>query len=96
MNEEVFGPVQAIIGVSGVNEAIAFINARPRPLAVYVFSASSATQVGLRRPQSLPRASSPDLAHVQERIVMETSSGGVTINDTVVHAMSTQLPVRLE
>lgn len=38
MNEEIFGPVLPIITVSGVDEAIQFINDREKPLVVYVFS----------------------------------------------------------
>ncbi|KAI0365384.1 NAD-aldehyde dehydrogenase [Pilatotrama ljubarskyi] len=38
MQEEIFGPVLAIVPVDDVDEAIAFINARDTPLAVYVFS----------------------------------------------------------
>ncbi|KAI0767700.1 NAD-dependent aldehyde dehydrogenase [Fomes fomentarius] len=35
---EIFGPVLALVPVRDVDEAIAFINARDHPLAVYVFS----------------------------------------------------------
>lgn len=38
MNEEIFGPLLPIITVSGVDEAIQFINEREKPLVVYVFS----------------------------------------------------------
>lgn len=38
MKEEIFGPLLPIITVSGVDEAIQFINAREKPLVVYVFS----------------------------------------------------------
>lgn len=38
MKEEIFGPVLPIISVSGVDEAIQFINEREKPLVVYVFS----------------------------------------------------------
>uniref|UniRef100_A0A3Q3XFR5 Aldehyde dehydrogenase n=1 Tax=Mola mola TaxID=94237 RepID=A0A3Q3XFR5_MOLML len=36
--EEIFGPLLPIITVSGVDEAIQFINDREKPLVVYVFS----------------------------------------------------------
>ncbi|KAI9465739.1 NAD-aldehyde dehydrogenase [Lactarius psammicola] len=42
MGEEIFGPVLPIIEVDDVDEAIEFINARDHPLALYVFSSSSA------------------------------------------------------
>lgn len=40
MQEEIFGPVLPIIPVSGLNEAIKFINEREKPLAIYVFSSN--------------------------------------------------------
>ncbi|KAM5179888.1 aldehyde dehydrogenase family 3 member B1-like [Mantella aurantiaca] len=41
MQEEIFGPILPIVAVSGVEEAIRFINKREKPLAAYAFSASS-------------------------------------------------------
>ncbi|KAM8807387.1 aldehyde dehydrogenase family 3 member B1-like [Eudromia elegans] len=41
MQEETFGPVLPIVTVAGVDEAVAFIAARARPLALYVFSSST-------------------------------------------------------
>ncbi|KAG7484095.1 hypothetical protein MATL_G00045370 [Megalops atlanticus] len=38
MQEEIFGPLLPILTVSGVDEAIRFINDREKPLALYVFS----------------------------------------------------------
>lgn len=38
MQEEIFGPVLPIVTVSGVDEAIQFINEREKPLALYIFS----------------------------------------------------------
>uniref|UniRef100_A0A3P8TKT9 Aldehyde dehydrogenase n=1 Tax=Amphiprion percula TaxID=161767 RepID=A0A3P8TKT9_AMPPE len=38
MQEEIFGPVLPILTVSGLDEAIKFINKREKPLALYVFS----------------------------------------------------------
>ncbi|XP_074535391.1 aldehyde dehydrogenase family 3 member A2-like [Halichoeres trimaculatus] len=38
MREEIFGPLLPIILVSGVDEAIQFINEREKPLVVYIFS----------------------------------------------------------
>lgn len=37
-NEEIFGPILPIITVSGVDDAIRFVNERPKPLSLYVFS----------------------------------------------------------
>jgi len=38
--EEIFGPVLPVVGFSDLTEALAIINARPKPLALYVFSHS--------------------------------------------------------
>uniref|UniRef100_A0A3B3ZRW7 Aldehyde dehydrogenase family 3 member A2 n=1 Tax=Periophthalmus magnuspinnatus TaxID=409849 RepID=A0A3B3ZRW7_9GOBI len=38
MKEEIFGPVLPIVPVSGVDQAIEFINDREKPLVVYVFT----------------------------------------------------------
>lgn len=37
MREEIFGPVLPVIPVPTLGEALAFVNARPRPLALYYF-----------------------------------------------------------
>jgi len=44
MADEIFGPLLPIIPVSGVDEAIGFVNARAHPLALYLFSGSEAVQ----------------------------------------------------
>ncbi|MFE2052411.1 aldehyde dehydrogenase family protein [Streptomyces sp. NPDC059459] len=44
MREEIFGPILPIVTVSGPDEAIAFVNDRDKPLALYVFSASDGTR----------------------------------------------------
>jgi aldehyde dehydrogenase (NAD+) len=38
MQEEIFGPILPVLEVSNIQEVIQFINARPSPLGVYVFS----------------------------------------------------------
>ena len=43
MNEEIFGPVLPVVSVSSVDEAISFVNARPKPLALYIFSKAKET-----------------------------------------------------
>jgi acyl-CoA reductase-like NAD-dependent aldehyde dehydrogenase len=37
MREEIFGPILPLVPYRTLDEAIAFVNARPRPLALYVF-----------------------------------------------------------
>ena len=38
MQEEIFGPILPIIEYTDIAEAIALINSRPKPLALYLFS----------------------------------------------------------
>ena len=40
MADEIFGPILPIITVGSTEEAVAFVNSRPKPLALYVFTAS--------------------------------------------------------
>jgi coniferyl-aldehyde dehydrogenase len=44
MREEIFGPILPVISTAGTDEAIAFINARPRPLALYAYTKNAATE----------------------------------------------------
>jgi len=43
MRDEIFGPLLAVLAVPDVAAAVAFVNARPKPLALYVFTESAAT-----------------------------------------------------
>jgi aldehyde dehydrogenase (NAD+) len=43
MSEEIFGPILPVLKVEDIDAAIRFINARPKPLALYLFSASEQT-----------------------------------------------------
>ena len=38
MNEEIFGPLLPVLEVESLDEAITFVNKRPKPLALYYFS----------------------------------------------------------
>ena len=44
MRDEIFGPVLPVIRTSGTDEAIAFVNKRPRPLALYAYTKDAATE----------------------------------------------------
>ncbi|PKW05923.1 aldehyde dehydrogenase (NAD+) [Streptomyces sp. 1222.5] len=44
MREEIFGPILPIVTVAGLDEAIAFINDRDKPLALYVFTEADETR----------------------------------------------------
>ncbi|MDE2306148.1 MAG: aldehyde dehydrogenase family protein [Gammaproteobacteria bacterium] len=71
MREEIFGPLLPILPYDAPDEAIAFVNRRPRPLALYWFGRD-------RR--------------ARERVLAATLSGGVTVNDTLVHVAQHALP----
>ncbi|XP_076832571.1 aldehyde dehydrogenase, dimeric NADP-preferring isoform X2 [Brachyhypopomus gauderio] len=71
MQEEIFGPVLPIVTVSDVGEAIRFINERPKPLALYIFSSNK---------------------KVVKKMLNETTSGGVLVNDVIVHYTVSALP----
>jgi aldehyde dehydrogenase (NAD+) len=71
MADEIFGPVLPVISVDSLDEAIAFVRARPKPLALYVFS-----KRGDRT----------------EKVLRETTSGGVTVNDCMLHIANPHLP----
>jgi len=40
MQEEIFGPILPVVGYEAIDDAIAYVNARPRPLALYFFGAA--------------------------------------------------------
>lgn len=44
MQNEIFGPILPVLTVKNLDEAIAFINARPKPLSAYLFTKSKATR----------------------------------------------------
>lgn len=71
MQEEIFGPILPILEYNTLEEAIAFVNERPKPLALYLFSQNKAKQ---------------------QQILNSTSSGGVCLNDTIMHVGIPDLP----
>ncbi len=71
MREEIFGPILPVVTYSKIEEAIEFINEKPKPLALYIYTQNK---------------------NVQEKILNETSSGGVCINDSAIHFLHSNLP----
>jgi coniferyl-aldehyde dehydrogenase len=71
MQEEIFGPLLPIVPTDSTDAAVDFVNARPRPLALYYFDGSG------RRAR---------------KMMTRTISGGVTINDTIMHVAVEDLP----
>lgn len=71
MQEEIFGPLLPLVPYGDLAQAIDYVNARPRPLALYYFDTdASAIATALD----------------------QTVSGGVTINDTLLHIAQDDLP----
>lgn len=71
MEEEIFGPILPVVTYESLGEAVAFINARPRPLALYWFGADRS---------------------LCDQMLTATVSGGVTVNDTLMHIAHENLP----
>jgi aldehyde dehydrogenase (NAD+) len=71
MQEEIFGPILPVLGVEGPSEAKAFVAARPKPLALYVFAQED---------------------DVVDDVVDTTTSGGVCVNQTLMHILPADLP----
>jgi aldehyde dehydrogenase (NAD+) len=44
MDDEIFGPILPVLTVDNIDAAIAFVNGRPKPLALYVFSSDGQVQ----------------------------------------------------
>lgn len=44
LEEEIFGPVLPVVTYKKIDEAVAFVNSKPKPLALYVFSDSAKVQ----------------------------------------------------
>jgi coniferyl-aldehyde dehydrogenase len=44
MRDEIFGPILPVVRTKGTDDAIAFVNARPRPLALYPYTSDKPTE----------------------------------------------------
>lgn len=44
MRDEIFGPILPVVTVQSLDQAIAFVNSRPKPLAAYLFTKSKAVR----------------------------------------------------
>ncbi|MES2868857.1 MAG: coniferyl aldehyde dehydrogenase [Pseudomonadota bacterium] len=71
MQDEIFGPLLPIVAYTDLDQALAYINARPRPLALYYFGYDK---------------------REQQRVIQLTHSGGVCINETLLHVAIDDLP----
>jgi coniferyl-aldehyde dehydrogenase len=71
MQEEIFGPILPVMTYQKLDDAIAYVNDHPRPLALYYFGHDKASI---------------------DRVLSETISGGVTINETMLHIAQDDVP----
>ena len=71
MQEEIFGPLLPVLNFETTEAAVAYVNDKPKPLALYYFD-NNKTRVN--------------------KLLKNTLSGGVTINDTVYHLAQHNLP----
>ncbi len=71
LREEIFGPVLPIVPYRSLDDALAFIAARERPLALYCFTHDRA---------------------MREKVLDGATSGGVTVNGTLLHVAQEGLP----
>ena len=71
MQDEIFGPLLPVIPYDKLEDALAFINERDRPLALYYFGYDKGEQ---------------------QRVLHETHSGGVCLNDPLLHVAQDDMP----
>ena len=71
MQDEIFGPLLPVVPYERLDDAFAYVNARPRPLALYYFGYDK---------------------REQQRVLHETHSGGVCLNDTLLHVAQDDMP----
>jgi coniferyl-aldehyde dehydrogenase len=71
LQEEIFGPLLPIKTYKHFDETIRYVNAQPRPLALYYFGSD---------------------AKEEREVLDRTTSGGVCVNDVIMHMVQEDLP----
>lgn len=71
MKEEIFGPILPVLPYRNMDDVLSYINARQRPLALYLFSNDR---------------------KLQQHVLDHTLSGGVTVNDCLMHLAQHDMP----
>lgn len=71
MTEEIFGPILPVMEFTNLDTVLAGFIARPKPLAMYLFTSNRNTQ---------------------HQVLAGSRSGGVCINDTILHILGNDLP----
>lgn len=70
-HDEIFGPLMIVVPYKTLDEAIQYVNDRPRPLALYYFDWNKTNG---------------------DKVLKNTHSGGVCINDTISHVGVDDIP----
>lgn len=71
MQDEIFGPLLPVVPYDRLDDALAYVNQRPRPLALYYFGYDK---------------------REQQHVLEQTHSGGVCLNDTLLHVAQDDMP----
>jgi len=71
MQDEIFGPLLPVKTYRTLDEVIAYVNGRDRPLGFYVFTNDK---------------------RAEDKLLYATISGGVTVNDCILHVAQHDLP----
>lgn len=71
MQQELFGPILPLVPYDNIEEALAYVKQRPRPLALYLFTYNK---------------------ELQDRVINNTHSGSMCINDAVLQVGIDDLP----
>ena len=71
MQDEIFGPILPVKQYQHIDEALAYVNSKDRPLGLYYFGQDSAEE---------------------HSVLSHTLSGGVTVNDVIMHVAQEDLP----
>jgi coniferyl-aldehyde dehydrogenase len=71
MQDEIFGPILPVKQYKHIDETLAYVNSKDRPLGLYYFGQDSAEE---------------------REVLTRTTSGGVTVNDVIMHVAQEDLP----
>ncbi|KAI9345914.1 Aldehyde/histidinol dehydrogenase [Pilaira anomala] len=71
MGDEIFGPILPVITYNDIEEAIALVNKKEPPLALYIFTHKN---------------------KIVEKVLRNTQSGGVCVNDCLMHQAEYAIP----
>ena len=71
MQDEIFGPLLPVKQYKDVDETLAYVNSKDRPLGLYYFGQNKSEE---------------------NKVLTHTTSGGVTVNDVIMHVAQEDLP----